>query len=82
MLGTRCAGSHVLTEVPGNRSMRCGGRRELAEQLLTRPERDPLVRAIMLHFGRIELEHIASRASEDRPPYACVIHLRQHQKTK
>jgi hypothetical protein len=49
----------VLTEVLGNRSTRCGGRPELAEELLTRPKRDSLMRAIVLHLGRIELEDVA-----------------------
>ena len=49
----------MLTEVLGNRSTRCGGRRELAEKLLTRPERDPLMRTIVLQLSRIELEDVA-----------------------
>ena len=62
----------MLTKVLGNRRSRCRGRRELAEQLLTRPERDPPMRAIVLHLGGIESKHIAPRPREDRLPYACV----------
>ena len=70
----------MLTEVLGNRSTRRGGRRELAEQLLTRPERDPPMCTIVLHLGRIELEDVGAEAREDSPPYTCVIHLRRPQK--